>query len=370
MAGIVVQNIERADAAVIDGLAALRRRDGARGAGPHRPARQPHAADLSRRAHRRVGGHHLRAPRATTGWSMSRSSSCRHGDILVLAPTSPCDDGYFGDLLATSAMARGCRGLVIDAGVRDVRDLTADGLPGLVEGGLRARHGQGDAGIGQRADRLRGRGDRAGRRDRRRRRRRLRGASARDAAAVLEKAQAREAAEEAQARSGSPRASSASTSTTCAASSRRWASNMSDGVRCMWMRGGTSKGGYFLADDLPADTAARDAFLLRVMGSPDPRQIDGMGGADPLTSKVAVVGKSARDGRRCRLSVPAGVRRSGRSSPTRRIAATSSPASARSRSSAGWSRRGTARPRVAHLHGEYRPGRGRDRADAGRPGHL
>ncbi len=64
----------------------------------------------------------------------------------------------------------------------------------------------------------------------------------------------------------------------------------------MWMRGGTSKGGVFLADDLPADPAARDAFLLRAMGSPDPRQIDGMGGADPLTSKVAVVRRSARAG--------------------------------------------------------------------------
>lgn len=64
----------------------------------------------------------------------------------------------------------------------------------------------------------------------------------------------------------------------------------------MWMRGGTSKGGYFLAADLPAETAERDAFLLRVMGSPDPRQIDGMGGADPLTSKVAVVKKSEREG--------------------------------------------------------------------------
>ena len=67
-------------------------------------------------------------------------------------------------------------------------------------------------------------------------------------------------------------------------------------ARCMWMRGGTSKGGYFLKSDLPADTAARDTFLLSVMGSPDPRQIDGMGGADPLSSKVAVVSKSERPG--------------------------------------------------------------------------
>ncbi|MDP9056655.1 MAG: 4-oxalomesaconate tautomerase [Pseudomonadota bacterium] len=64
----------------------------------------------------------------------------------------------------------------------------------------------------------------------------------------------------------------------------------------MWMRGGTSKGGYFLKDDLPSDIAARDAFLLAIMGSPDPRQIDGMGGADPLTSKVAVVNRSTRPG--------------------------------------------------------------------------
>lgn len=67
-----------------------------------------------------------------------------------------------------------------------------------------------------------------------------------------------------------------------------------EGVPCMWMRGGTSKGGYFLAGDLP--DGDRDAFLLRVMGSPDVRQIDGMGGGDPLTSKVAVIKPSQRDG--------------------------------------------------------------------------
>jgi 4-oxalomesaconate tautomerase len=68
-----------------------------------------------------------------------------------------------------------------------------------------------------------------------------------------------------------------------------------DGVRCMLMRGGTSKGAYFVAEDLPRDTAERDDLLLRIMGSPDPRQIDGIGGAHPLTSKVAVVSASDRD---------------------------------------------------------------------------
>jgi 4-oxalomesaconate tautomerase len=68
------------------------------------------------------------------------------------------------------------------------------------------------------------------------------------------------------------------------------------GVPCMLMRGGTSKGAYFLAGDLPADPADRDLFLLSVMGSPDPRQIDGIGGAHPLTSKVAVASASAVPG--------------------------------------------------------------------------
>jgi 4-oxalomesaconate tautomerase len=62
----------------------------------------------------------------------------------------------------------------------------------------------------------------------------------------------------------------------------------------MILRGGTSKGAYFLADDLPSEPAQRDALLLSIMGSPDPRQIDGMGGAHPLTSKIAIVSKSKR----------------------------------------------------------------------------
>lgn len=72
---------------------------------------------------------------------------------------------------------------------------------------------------------------------------------------------------------------------------------MSDGqgIRCLWMRGGTSKGAYFLKTDLPDDPGQRDDLLLRIMGSPDPRQIDGIGGADPLTSKVAVLSPSTRE---------------------------------------------------------------------------
>ena len=64
------------------------------------------------------------------------------------------------------------------------------------------------------------------------------------------------------------------------------------GIPCLLIRGGTSKGAYFEAEDLPADPAERDDLLLRIMGSPDPRQIDGIGGGHPLTSKVAVISPS------------------------------------------------------------------------------
>lgn len=67
-------------------------------------------------------------------------------------------------------------------------------------------------------------------------------------------------------------------------------------IPCLLIRGGTSKGPFFNAADLPADTATRDRVLLAAVGSPDPRQIDGVGGAHPLTSKVGIVSRSTRPG--------------------------------------------------------------------------
>jgi len=67
-------------------------------------------------------------------------------------------------------------------------------------------------------------------------------------------------------------------------------------VPCLFMRGGTSKGPFFNAADLPADQAHRDRVLLAIIGSPDIRQIDGLGGAHPLTSKVGIVSRSSKPG--------------------------------------------------------------------------